>query len=101
MNKLLLFLLPLDQKRPEPGCDASEASITCMNAAVFTTRKTKKTGAYLGMITRDKGLVPPRRRQIVIDSEKLDNDSGSGKISVPEPRLGQVNEYGLSLFSIL
>ena len=37
-------------------------------------RTRKKTGAYLGMITEGKGLVPPRRRQIAIDNEKLDNE---------------------------
>ena len=61
-------------------------------------RTRKKTGAYLGMITEGKGLVPPRRRQIAIDNEKLDNEVRGGKISVPEPRLGQVSEYGLSSF---
>lgn len=49
------------------------------------------------MITEEKGLVPPRRRQVEIENEKLDNDAGKGKISVAEPRLGQVREYGLDM----
>lgn len=58
----------------------------------------KKTGAYLGMITEEKGLVPPRRRQVEIDNEKLGEGAKTGQITVSEPKLGQVNEYGLSSF---
>lgn len=50
------------------------------------------------MITEEKGLVPPRRRQVEIENQRVDAEAGSGKISVPEPKLGQVKEYGLSSF---
>lgn len=58
----------------------------------------KKTGAYLGMITEDRGLVPPRRRQVEIENQKVGEEAKSGKITVPEPKIGQVREYGLSSF---
>lgn len=61
-------------------------------------RTRKKTGAYLGMITEDKGLVPPRRRQVAIENDKAYKEAESGKIFIPEPKLGQVKEYGLSAF---
>lgn len=58
----------------------------------------KKTGTYLGMISEEKGLVPPRRRQVEIEARKSEEEAVSGKITVEKPRLGQVNEYGLSAF---
>lgn len=92
----------LDQKRPGTELRCIRGKYYLYECSSFydkeNKRTRKKTGAYLGMITEEKGLVPPRRRQIAIDNEKLDNEVSSGKISVPEPRLGQVNEYGLSSF---
>lgn len=37
-------------------------------------------------------------RQVEIENQKLDEATSCGKISAPEPKLGQVNEYGLSSF---
>lgn len=61
-------------------------------------RTRKKTGKYLGIITEDNGLVPPRRRQVEIENDRASKEAQSGKITVPEPKLGQVREYGLSVF---
>lgn len=58
----------------------------------------KKTGKYLGMITEEKGLVPPRRRQVEVENETASANAEKGKIPVPEPKVGQVKEYGLSTF---
>lgn len=58
----------------------------------------KKTGRYLGMITEDKGLVPPRRKQVEIENEAVSHSVEKGQIAVPEPKVGQVKEYGLSAF---
>ena len=92
----------LDQKRPgtELRCIRGKYYLyECSSFYDKESKKTrKKTGAYLGMITEEKGLVPPRRRQVEIENRKLDEEAARGKISVPEPRLGQVNEYGLSTF---
>ena len=92
----------LDQKRPgtELRCIRGKYYLyECSSFYDKEKKKTrKKTGAYLGMITEEKGLVPPRRRQVEIENEKLDEETGQGKVSVAEPRLGQVNEYGLSSF---
>ena len=58
----------------------------------------KKTGKYLGMVTEEKGLVPPRRRQVAIENEEASENAEKGQILVPEPKVGQVKEYGLSSF---
>lgn len=58
----------------------------------------KKTGAYLGIVTEDRGLVPPRRRQVEIENEKVEKEAMAAQIAVPEPKLGEVKEYGLSTF---
>ncbi|MBD5358373.1 MAG: transposase [Bacteroides sp.] len=92
----------LDQKRPgtELRCIRGKYYLyECSSFYDKEKKKTrKKTGAYLGMITEEKGLVPPRRRQIEIENQRLDAEVASGKITVPEPKLGQVREYGLSSF---
>ena len=61
-------------------------------------RTRKKTGKYLGMVTEEKGLVPPRRRQIAIDNETACAEAVAGEIRAPQPKVGQVKEYGLSAF---
>lgn len=58
----------------------------------------KKTGRYLGMITEEKGLVPPRRRQVVVENESVSAKAEAGQVPIPEPTVGQVKEYGLSAF---
>ncbi len=58
----------------------------------------KKTGKYLGMISEEKGLVPPRKRQIEIENEKIGAAASEGKVTCPPPRVGEVKEYGLSAF---
>ena len=58
----------------------------------------KKTGAYLGMITENEGLVPPRRRQVQIDNASVAELAAKGEAKVEGPKLGQVAEYGLSAF---
>ncbi len=58
----------------------------------------KKTGKYLGMITEERGLVPPRKRQVEIENETVCAEAAAGHISCPEPKVGQVKEYGLSTF---
>lgn len=92
----------LDQKRPgtELRCIRGKYYLyECSSFYDKERKKTrKKTGAYLGMITEEKGLVPPRRRQVEIENQKLDEEAARGEISVPEPKLGQANEYGLSTF---
>lgn len=92
----------LDQKRPgtELRCIRGKYYLyECSSFYDKENKKTrKKTGAYLGMITEEKGLVPPRRRQIEIENQKLGEEASSGKLTVPEPKLGQVREYGLSSF---
>ena len=92
----------LDQKRPgtELRCIRGKYYLyECSSFYDKEKKKTrKKTGAYLGMVTEERGLVPPRRRQVEIENQKLDEEAGSGKLSVPEPKLGQVCEYGLSSF---
>ena len=86
----------LDQKRPgtELRCIRGRYYLyECSSFYDKEKKKTrKKTGAYLGMITEEKGLVPPRRRQVEIGNKKLGDEAKAGEISVPEPKLGQVNE---------
>ncbi len=63
------------------------------------TKKTrKKTGKYLGMITQENGLVPPRRRQVEVENEEASDKAEKNQIPIPEPKVGQVKEYGLSTF---
>ncbi len=91
-----------DQKRPgtELRCIRGKYYLyECSSFYDKEKKKTrKKTGDYLGMITEEKGLVPPRRRQVEIENRKLDENASCGKISASESRLGQVNEYALSTF---
>ena len=65
----------LDQKRPgtELRCIRGKYYLyECSSFYDKEKKKTrKKTGAYLGMITEEKGLVPPRRREFEIDNEKI------------------------------
>lgn len=58
----------------------------------------KKTGKYLSMISEEKGLVPPRRRQIEVENETVSVMAEKDQIAVLEPKVGQVKEYGLSTF---
>lgn len=58
----------------------------------------KKTGKYLGMISEEKGLVPPRRRQVEVENENVSVMAEKDQIAVAEPKVGQVKEYGLSTF---
>ena len=92
----------LDHKRPgtELRCIRGRYYLyECSSFYDKEKKKTrKKTGAYLGMITEEKGLVPPRRRQVEINNEKLDEEASKGNVFVEEPRLGKVCEYGLSSF---
>lgn len=92
----------LDQKRPgtELRCIRGKYYLyECSSFYDKEKKKTrKKTGAYLGMVTEDRGLVPPRRRQMEIENEMVEKGASSDKICVPEPRLGEVKEYGLSTF---
>ena len=92
----------LDHKRPgtELRCIRGKYYLyECSSFYDKEKKKTrKKTGAYLGMITEENGLVPPRRRQVEIENGKVEAEAVSGKTSVPEPKLGQVKEYGLSTF---
>ena len=58
----------------------------------------KKTGKYLGTIVEGKGLVPPRRKQVEIENEAVAAKAAKGQVCAPEPKVGQVQEYGLSAF---
>lgn len=92
----------LGQKRPgtELRCIRGKYYLyECSSFYDKEKKKTrKKTGAYLGMVTEDRGLVPPRRRQVEIENGTVEKGASSDKICVPEPRLGEVKEYGLSTF---
>lgn len=92
----------LDQKRPgtELRCIRGKYYLyECSSFYDKEKKKTrKKTGAYLGMVTEDRGLVPPRRRQVEIENEKVEKEAVANKIAVPEPKIGEVKEYGLSTF---
>ncbi len=63
-----------------------------------TKRTRKKTGKYLGMITEESGLVPPHRRQVSVENDRVSRKAETGQIAIPEPKVGQVKEYGLSTF---
>lgn len=58
----------------------------------------KKTGAYLGVITEDKGLVPPRKKLVEIEEKELQDQVAKDAIPVCEAKVGKVQEYGLSAF---
>lgn len=92
----------LDQKRPgtELRCIRGKYYLyECSSFYDKEQKKTrKKTGRYLGMVTEEKGLVPPRRRQVEIENENVHAEAAAGKVICPEPKLGQVKEYGLSAF---
>ena len=92
----------LDQKRPgtELRCIRGKYYLyECSSFYDKEKKKTrKKTGAYLGMVTEDRGLVPPRRRQVEIENEKVEKEAVANKIAFPEPKIGEVKEYGLSTF---
>lgn len=58
------------------------------------TKKHKKiTGKYLGSITEQDGFKPSRKRQMEAEMEKL---RAGESLPVPEPKVGEVKEYGLS-----
>ncbi len=92
----------LDQKRPGTELRRIRGKYYFYECSSFYDKEKKKTrkktGAYLGMVTEDRRLVPPRRRQVEIENETVEKGASSGKICVPEPRLGEVKEYGLSTF---
>ena len=92
----------LNQKRPgtELRCIRGKYYLyECSSFYDKEKKKTrKKTGAYLGIVTEDRGLVPPRRRQVEIENEKVEKEAMAAQIAVPEPKLGEVKEYGLSTF---
>lgn len=50
------------------------------------------------MITEDRGLVPPRRKQVEIANQQQEEATKKGSVAVPSPKLGEVKEYGLSKF---
>lgn len=58
----------------------------------------KKTGAYLGMVIENRGLMPPRRRQVEIVNKIVEKEAAADKIAVPEPKIVEVKEYGHSTF---
>ncbi len=92
----------LDQKKPgtELRCIRGKYYLyECSSFYDKELKKTrKKTGKYLGMITEGKGLVPPRKRQVEIENETVCAEAAAGRITCPEPKVGQVKEYGLSAF---
>lgn len=73
----------LDQKRPGTELRWIRGKYylyECLSFYDKEKKKTrKKTGAYLGMVTQDRGLVPPRRRQVEIANEKVEKGASSGK----------------------
>ena len=92
----------LDQKRPGTELRCIRGKFYLYECSSFYDKERKKsrkkTGAYLGMVTQDRGLVPPRRRQVEIENEKAENEAKTDNISVSEAKLGEVKEYGLSAF---
>ena len=92
----------LNQKRPgtELRCIRGKYYLyECKSFYDKERKKTrKKTGAYLGMITEEKGLVPPKRRQVEIANEEIGKRAAAGNVPTPSPRVGEVREYGLSAF---
>ena len=56
-------------------------------------RNRKITGKYLGSITEEGGFKPSRKRLMEAEMEKLKNGE---KVTPPEPRIGEIKEYGLS-----
>lgn len=92
----------LDQRKPgtELRCIRGKYYLyECSSFYDKELKKTrKKTGKYLGVITEEKGLVPPRKRQVEIENEKIGAEAETGRIICPTPKVGQVREYGLSAF---
>lgn len=92
----------LDQKRPGTELRCIRGKYYLYECSSFydkeTKRTRKKTGAYLGMITEDRGLVPPRRKQVEIANQLQEEATKNGCVATPSPKLGEVKEYGLSEF---
>lgn len=92
----------LAQKKPGTELRCIRGKYYLYECSSFYDKKLKKTrkktGKYLGMITEEKGLVPPRRRQIEAENESVSSQAEKGRIEVAEPKVGQVKEYGLSTF---
>lgn len=92
----------LDQKRPGTELRCIRGKYYLYECSSFydkeKKRSRKKTGAYLGMVTKDRGLVPPRRRQVEIENEQVEKEAAADKITVDSPKVGEVREYGLSMF---
>ncbi|MGM9833184.1 MAG: hypothetical protein ACI31A_05810, partial [Candidatus Limisoma sp.] len=62
----------LEQKRPGTELRCIRGKYYLYECSSFYDKEKKKsrkkTGAYLGMVTEDRGLVPPRRRQVEIEN---------------------------------
>lgn len=58
-----------------------------------TKKRKKKTGKYLGSITEKEGFKPSKKRLMEQEMEKL---KASEKLTVRNPKVGEVKEYGLS-----
>lgn len=92
----------LDQKKPGTELRCIRGKYYLYECSSFYDKKLKKTrkktGKYLGVISEEKGLVPPRKRQIEIKNEEIGADAAKGKVTCPTPKVGEVKEYGLSTF---
>lgn len=58
-----------------------------------TKRSRKITGKYLGSITEQDGFKPSKKRLMEAEMEKL---RAGESLPLPEPKVGEVKEYGLS-----
>lgn len=58
-----------------------------------TKRNRKITGKYLGSITEQDGFKPSKKRLMEAEMEKL---RAGESLPLPEPKVGEVKEYGLS-----
>ncbi len=92
----------LEQKRPGTELRCIRGKYYLYECSSFYDKETKssrkKTGAYLGMVTEDRGLVPPRRKQVEIANVRLEEETKKGQVAVASPKLGEIKEYGLSEF---
>lgn len=92
----------LDQKRPgtELRCIRGKYYLyECRSFYDKEKKKTrKKTGAYLGTITEGKGRVPPRKKLVELEELRIREEAAAGRVLAPEPKVGRVQEYGLSAF---
>ena len=92
----------LDQKRPgtELRCIRGKYYLyECKSFYDKEKKKTrKKTGAYLGAITEEKGLVPPRKKLVELEELRIREEAAAGRVCAAEPKVGRVQEYGLSAF---